>query len=48
MVGRWGTSEAIGQLIVRPPPGQESAQGRNGIAPVTRELVDQGGPQYRR
>jgi cell division protease FtsH len=41
MVGRWGMSEAIGPVSVLPPPGQESPLGLDGVAPGTKELVDQ-------
>jgi cell division protease FtsH len=41
MVGRWGMSDTIGPVSVLPPPGQESPFGVDGVAPATRELVDQ-------
>jgi cell division protease FtsH len=41
MVGRWGMSDAIGPVSVLPPPGQESPFGLDGVAPATKELVDQ-------
>ncbi|MFC0435771.1 hypothetical protein [Kutzneria buriramensis] len=41
MVGRWGMSEAIDPRTVLPPPGQQSPLGIDGVAPATRELVDQ-------
>jgi cell division protease FtsH len=41
MVGRWGMSAAIGPVTVLPPPGQESPLGLDGVAPATKELVDQ-------
>jgi cell division protease FtsH len=41
MVGRWGMSEAIGPVSVLPPPGQESPFGMDGVAPATKELLDQ-------
>jgi cell division protease FtsH len=40
MVGRWGMSPAIGPVTVLPPAGQESPYGLDGVAPVTKELVD--------
>jgi cell division protease FtsH len=40
MVGRWGMSETIGPVSVLPPPGQESPLGLDGVAPATKELVD--------
>jgi len=40
MVGRWGMSEAIGPVTVLPPPGSESPLGLDGVAPATKELVD--------
>jgi cell division protease FtsH len=41
MVGRWGMSEAIGPVSVLPPPGDEQPFGLDGVAPATKELVDQ-------
>jgi cell division protease FtsH len=41
MVGRWGMSQAIGPVSVLPPPGQESPFGLDGVAPATKELIDQ-------
>jgi cell division protease FtsH len=41
MVGRWGMSDAIGPVSVLPPPGQESPFGLDGVAPGTKDLVDQ-------
>jgi cell division protease FtsH len=41
MIGRWGMSEAIGPVSVLPPPGDEQPFGLDGVAPATRELVDQ-------
>jgi cell division protease FtsH len=41
MVGRWGMSPAIGPVSVLPPPGQEQPFGGDGVAPATRQLVDE-------
>jgi cell division protease FtsH len=41
MVGRWGMSSAVGPVSVLPPPGQEQPFGVDGVAPATRELVDE-------
>jgi cell division protease FtsH len=41
MVGRWGMSPAVGPVSVLPPPGQEQPFGGDGVAPATRELVDE-------
>jgi cell division protease FtsH len=41
MVGRWGMSAAIGPVSVLPPPGQEQPFGGDGVAPATRQLVDE-------
>jgi cell division protease FtsH len=41
MVGRWGMSAAIGPVSVLPPPGQESPFGQDGVAPATKQLVDE-------
>ena len=41
MVGRWGMSPAIGPVSVLPPPGQEQPFGGDGVAPATKELVDE-------
>jgi cell division protease FtsH len=41
MVGRWGMSEALGPVTVLPPPDHDSPLGLDGVAPGTRELVDQ-------
>jgi cell division protease FtsH len=41
MAGRWGMSPAIGPVSVLPPPGQETFLGMDGVAPATKELVDQ-------
>ncbi len=40
MVGRWGMSPAVGAVSVLPRPGQEQPFGLDGVAPGTRELVD--------
>jgi cell division protease FtsH len=40
MVGRWGMSPAVGPVSVLPPPGQEQPFGGDGVAPATKELVD--------
>ena len=40
MVGRWGMSPAVGPVSVLPRPGQEQPFGLDGVAPGTRELVD--------
>ena len=40
MVGRWGMSAAVGPVSVLPPPGQEQPFGLDGVAPGTRERVD--------
>ena len=40
MVGRWGMSSVIGPVSVLPRPGQEQPFGLDGVAPGTRELVD--------
>nr|WP_296073803.1 ATP-dependent zinc metalloprotease FtsH [uncultured Actinoplanes sp.] len=40
MVGRWGMSDAIGPVTVLPPPGSESPLGLDGVAPATKELID--------
>ena len=40
MVGRWGMSAAVGPVSVLPPPGQEQPFGGDGVAPATKELVD--------
>ena len=41
MVGRWGMSPAIGPVSVLPPPGQETPFGQDGVAPATKQLVDE-------
>ncbi len=41
MVGRWGMSPAIGPVSVLPPAGQEQPFGPDGVAPATRQLVDE-------
>ena len=41
MVGRWGMSATIGPVAVLPPPGQEQPFGGDGVAPATRQLVDE-------
>jgi cell division protease FtsH len=41
MVGRWGMSPAIGPVSVLPPGGQERSFGPDGVAPATRQLVDE-------
>jgi cell division protease FtsH len=41
MVGRWGMSDAIGPVTVLPPPGSESPLGLDGVAPATKELIDE-------
>jgi cell division protease FtsH len=41
MVGRWGMSDAIGPVSVLPPPGQESPFGMDGVAPATKERIDE-------
>jgi cell division protease FtsH len=41
MVGRWGMSAAVGPVSVLPPPGQEQPFGVDGVAPATKELVDE-------
>jgi cell division protease FtsH len=41
MVGRWGMSAAIGPVSVLPPPGQEQPFGGDGVAPGTKQLVDE-------
>ena len=41
MVGRWGMSPAVGPVSVLPPPGQEQPFGGDGVAPATKELIDQ-------
>lgn len=41
MVGRWGMSPVIGPVTVLPRPGQEQPFGLDGVAPATRELVDE-------
>jgi cell division protease FtsH len=41
MVGRWGMSDAVGPITVLPPPGQESPFGLDGVAPATKELIDE-------
>ena len=41
MVGRWGMSPAVGPVSVLPPPGQEQPFGGDGVAPATKELVDE-------
>jgi len=41
MVGRWGMSAAVGPVTVLPPPGQEQPFGSDGVAPSTRQLVDE-------
>jgi cell division protease FtsH len=41
MVGRWGMSPAIGPVSVLPPAGQETPFGQDGVAPATRQLVDE-------
>jgi cell division protease FtsH len=41
MVGRWGMSPAVGPVSVLPPAGQEQPFGGDGVAPATRELVDE-------
>jgi cell division protease FtsH len=41
MVGRWGMSQAIGPVSVLPPPGQETPFGLDGVAPATKQLVDE-------
>jgi cell division protease FtsH len=41
MVGRWGMSSAIGPVSVLPPPGQETPFGQDGVAPATKQLVDE-------
>jgi cell division protease FtsH len=41
MVGRWGMSAAIGPVSVLAPPGQEQPFGGHGVAPATKELVDE-------
>jgi cell division protease FtsH len=41
MVGRWGMSPAIGPVSVLPPTGQETPFGQDGVAPATKQLVDE-------
>ena len=41
MVGRWGMSPVVGPVSVLPRPGQEQPFGLDGVAPATRELVDE-------
>jgi cell division protease FtsH len=41
MVGRWGMSAAVGPISVLPPRGEASPLGLDGVAPATRELVDE-------
>ena len=41
MVGRWGMSAAVGPVSVLPAPGQEQPFGGDGVAPATKELVDE-------
>jgi cell division protease FtsH len=41
MVGRWGMSPAIGPVSVLPPAGQEQPFGGDGVAPATKQLVDE-------
>jgi len=41
MVGRWGMSPAVGPVSVLPPPGQEQPFGVDGVAPATKQLVDE-------
>lgn len=41
MVGRWGMSPVVGPVTVLPRPGQEQPFGLDGVAPATRELVDE-------
>src|SRR3954447_15388627 len=41
MVSRWGMSTAIGPVSVLPPPGQEQPFGGDGVAPATKQLVDE-------
>ncbi|MGY1603967.1 ATP-dependent zinc metalloprotease FtsH [Geodermatophilus sp. SYSU D00815] len=41
MVGRWGMSGAVGPVSVLPPSGTEQPFGLDGVAPGTRQLVDQ-------
>ena len=40
MVGRWGMSPAVGPVTVLPPSAQEQPFGGDGVAPATRERVD--------
>jgi cell division protease FtsH len=40
MVGRWGMSRAVGPVAVLPPSGQEQPFGADGVAPATRQLVE--------
>jgi cell division protease FtsH len=41
MVGRWGMSPAVGPVSVLPPAGQEQPFGGDGVAPATKQLVDE-------
>nr|WP_281371747.1 ATP-dependent zinc metalloprotease FtsH [Petropleomorpha daqingensis] len=41
MVGRWGMSATIGPVSVLPPSGQEQPFGGDGVAPATKQLVDE-------
>ncbi len=41
MVGRWGMSSAIGPVSVLPPAGQEQPFGLDGVAPSTRQALDE-------
>jgi cell division protease FtsH len=41
MVGRWGMSPAIGPVSVLPAPGEEQPFGLDGVAPATKQLVDE-------
>jgi cell division protease FtsH len=41
MVGRWGMSATIGPVAVLPSPAQEQPVGGDGVAPATRQLVDE-------
>jgi cell division protease FtsH len=41
MVGRWGMSATIGPVAVLPPSGQDQPFGVDGVAPATRQLVDE-------
>jgi cell division protease FtsH len=41
MVGRWGMSPAIGPMSVLPPSGHETPFGPDGVAPSTKQTVDE-------